>query len=375
MSRTSRPVAFGAAAAVVACLALSALAAAEAPRSAVVLPRGVTPTSLATRVANGPDGSPWRCGHCHTDTGWHNIPAKVAFDHATTGVPLSGRHATAPCRGCHNGHLGEQGMARTCRSCHTNPPGTEAHRGEEGRRCEDCHTSHSWRDARQPVNHDRSRFPLTGAHGAVSCRSCHRQQRRSTWRGTPATCDACHRSASLGVKTFDHRRTGRGCQACHSTFAWAPGRLDHAVFWPLDGAHAALKDDCTRCHGGEAFTAASKACATCHLGLVTGGKTHPDHLSLGFPRRCEDCHTTASWNALLSGWHEGFFPIAGGEHARYRNNCQSCHPTGMGPGRFDCIHCHDGTHDKGRMDSEHDDEGGYVWKNEACLGCHPKGEH
>ena len=314
------------------------------------------------------DGS-WACARCHNTSGWQGFSsAGVDFDHSQTGVPLSGHHATAACGGCHRPDEQPDGVPRDCASCHA-----DSHRGELGSRCDDCHTSYGWKTPRRFADHDRARLPLTGAHRAIDCRSCHVRRGADVWRGTPATCDACHISTALAVASFDHRRISPGCNTCHSTFAWAPARMNHDVFWPLVGGHAVIATQCNGCHIASSFAAATRACSSCHMSLVVSGQTHPDHQAMGFPTTCERCHTPLGWHVMNAGWHEDAFPIDSGDHKRYAGTCQSCHPSGMGPGRFDCIHCHDGTHSQAQMNGEHDDVGGYVWDNHACLSCHPKG--
>ncbi len=308
----------------------------------------------------------WRCDRCHKTAAWNDLPDRVAFNHDVTGVPLTGAHARAACGGCHRPRKGGNALPRDCAGCHTDP-----HRRELGQRCDRCHTSRSWQTPRRFVDHRSSRFALTGAHAMVDCRSCHSQRGRDTWRGTPTTCDACHQKRANVVQSFDHRRVGAGCNRCHSTFTWAPARINHDLWWPLVGRHRAIEKDCGRCHAPSSFMAASSSCASCHGELVAKGKTHPDHKLLGFPSDCSRCHTPNGWNALLTTWHDDFFPLTGGNHARYSNSCQSCHPGGMGGGQFDCIHCHDGEHAKGKMDDAHGGVGGYQWVNAACLQCHP----
>ncbi len=338
----------------------------EPARSPVVRAKPVKSTSVG--LAAPATKAVWSCAHCHSESSWKSIPKRVDFDHDRTGVPLTGAHERAPCVGCHQPHTRKGRVPRACVACHT-----DAHRGEQGQRCDDCHTSASWRSPRRFDDHASGRFPLSGAHAMLDCRSCHRGQARDQYRGTPTTCDACHRRTALAVTGFAHAGTSLGCNRCHNTFAWSPARFSHDVFWPLVGGHAAIAPDCKSCHPTGNYAAASRACAACHSDKIAAGKTHPDHASIGLTHTCERCHTAMAWNRLKSGWHEPAFPINGGKHGRYANNCGACHPAGVGKGRFDCIHCHDGEHSKAKMDDEHQGKGGYVWSNPACMSCHPEG--
>ncbi|MCO4762610.1 MAG: hypothetical protein KC502_13950 [Myxococcales bacterium] len=362
----------------------------DAPLSPITqLARGATQTKLTGKAAGGQKSgtndtaagsgkrAAWTCGLCHVAAGWEVIPKRINFDHDRTGVPLTGAHATAPCVGCHKtqqaGHTKKnvpRRVPRDCASCHK-----DSHRGEQGTACESCHTTRSWKTPRRFDKHADGRFPLSGVHAVVACSSCHRNQARNQFRGTPSTCDACHRKTALGIFSFDHKPLRMGCNQCHSTFGWAPARFDHAVFWPLQGKHKTIANDCKSCHPVSNYAAASRACASCHIDLVNSGKTHPEHKSLGLTSTCERCHTALGWSALKPTWHDPAFPISNGEHQRYRSSCSSCHPGGVGKGQFDCVNCHDGEHTKKKMDDKHIGEvGGYVFANKACLSCHPDGK-
>lgn len=335
-----------------------------------------TPKSTKQRMV-------WTCGQCHVPDGWRVIPERVDFDHDRTGVPLSGAHAVAACVGCHKRHPGaatapkgrQSGpkaaprVPRNCTACHQ-----DTHRGEQGRRCEACHTSRSWKMPRRFDDHASGRFPLSGVHAMVACASCHRGQGRDRFRGTPTTCDACHKTRALGVVAFDHRPLRMGCNQCHSTFGWAPARFNHGVFWPLQGSHAAIAQQCSKCHNGGSYNNASRACVSCHRAKIDDAKTHPNHRTIGLVNTCERCHTATSWQALKPTWHDPAFPLTSGNHRRYATSCSSCHPAGIGKGRFDCINCHDGEHSKARTDKKHVGEvSGYVYQSAACFNCHPRG--
>ena len=78
--------------------------------------------------------------------------------------------------------------------------------------CSACHTPAGWAmsaGAGRGFDHDRTGFPLRGAHAQRPCSSCHQGQ------GTPpSTCEGCHRDPHA-------RRLGDSCAECHTAAAWS----------------------------------------------------------------------------------------------------------------------------------------------------------
>lgn len=191
-------------------------------------------TSIAQFV-----GTPTRCKSCHESphggqfqlelttgdcTTCHRADASSftmdPFDHdKATGFPLQGAHATASCERCHvdvtaraeretAGADGSplvfrrfRGTSTECSTCHR-----DEHRGQfriDGHTsCGECHASTAtWSETL--FDHDvQSRFPLEGAHAALSCGSCHLPVRlpdgEETIRYKPigVACNECHQISS-----------------------------------------------------------------------------------------------------------------------------------------------------------------------------------
>jgi hypothetical protein len=218
------------------------------------------------------------CDACHDERAFAPTHFGVAL-HDSTLFPLSGAHIATPCAACHQPLPGAaRGSGRVrfrhgdqrCTACHQDP-----HRGQfAGRTCDACHATASW----DPVafDHERTRYPLRGAHARVACGSCHRPGAggagtAAQYRGTPTDCRAaaCHGDPHGGQ--FAGRSRGDACTTCHSESAWRPALFDHRSDsdWPLDGAHRDV------------------ACRACHR--PTG--TPPLVRFRPLPSRCEDCHT------------------------------------------------------------------------------------
>lgn len=344
------------------------------------------------------------CASCHTTTAWK----AVTFDHSRTGYPLVGGHATASCAGCHGPGNANLHPARTCISCHARD---DAHKGENGKDCANCHTPRSWKQVN--FDHDKmTSFPLKGAHREAVCAGCHKQapkvakppvtcnachaaddthkggngpdcarcHNETAWKsvsfnhatmtGFPligkhaqARCEACHVRPASEVKLMTQcgschtkddvhaANLGGDCQRCHSNESWKIGiRFDHDLTrFPLLGKHAALQ--CTQCHAGKDYGAKGVTCASCH-------KDDHHRGTLGTPAQCQNCHNANDWKAWNFDHDRATnFPLTG----RHRGLiCSACHNRPGDPAELgtQCGSCH-------QRDDVH--RGGF---GEDCAQCH-----
>ena len=144
------------------------------------------------------------CDSCHRDDS--STFSLRPFDHgAFTGHALQGAHQNADCDECHVPQLYRVasqtveaqrfvGTPTECADCHR-----DVHRGQFTHHdsCTACHGSfHDWRDIE--FDHDRSRFPLEGAHKDVDCARCHRPILQPD-----------------GSRVVQYRPLGRQCKDCH----------------------------------------------------------------------------------------------------------------------------------------------------------------
>jgi len=204
-----------------------------------------------------------------------------------------------------------------------------------------------------PFDHDRTAFPLIGAHARADCESCHLGGRM---QGTPRACAACHLGGGSLARTrrpADHIPTSNDCDDCHTAFAWRDARFDHA--------------------------GAIGSCATCHNGSLAEGKS-ADHLPTS--NRCDDCHDVARWSparfdhvgitSRCSTCHDG--RRASGKSKRHLTTtaaCESCHGTELWqPARFDhaeavgtCESCHNNRVVSGKPP-------GHIPTTAPCDDCH-----
>lgn len=286
-----------------------------------------------TRSPHGPLAIP--CQNCHTFSGWKPIRTQPEFDHNTTHYPLRGMHKNVGCTQCHTKPVFTN-VGSKCADCHA-----DIHRRQMGSQCDQCHTVLGWNVSVKAIREHQNRFPLLGAHALLECSSCHRGAATGQYQGLPTDCNGCHMGTYLRTKSPSHQATGfpTDCKQCHSSMdTWQGARFDHAKFtgFELTGAHARL--DCSTCHTGGRFQGTSSNCSSCHMKDFNAA-ANPNHVKLGFPQTCSQCHTTASWMGAKFD-HNSLTGFAlTGAHAAV--SCAQCHVNNVFQGTpTACVGCH-----------------------------------
>lgn len=279
------------------------------------------------------------CQRCHTATAWKPAPG---FNHQATDYPLRGKHREVPCGKCHPTATDEEMTPGafpkpraasflqmkpiehdSCESCHEDP-----HKGSLGPNCSGCHSEVGWKiiDASRGQDtsfHDKTKFPLRGAHAGVACKSCH-----GPFPGQPArfkhlpfaACSDCHEDAHLGQLRPRPPAKVVACDGCHTVNAFAPARYEleqhQTTRFPLDGAHAAVA--CRGCHPVDPGLAA-RIPAAVHQKLRAHRRPEEFSFAIMHPRKapqaCKGCHEDV---------HHGQFEGAGGAAD---DGCARCHKT------------------------------------------------
>jgi hypothetical protein len=220
-----------------------------------------------------------KCADCHTERDWKATESR--FQHDKTRFVLRNKHAqpAVKCAACHKDLQSFRNTPLDCFSCHKKD---DKHEGQEGSKCEQCHSDRAWNVTQ--FDHGKSRFPLTGRHGSVKCKSCHETFR---YKDASRECAFCHK------KDDKHKqKLGVRCENCHSTRAWSVWTFDHDVKtkYKLDGAHRIVT--CESCHKvaaptGKDVAPVDRSCVSCHRQEdVHEGKFGP---------RCDQCHGTDDW--------------------------------------------------------------------------------
>jgi Cytochrome c7 and related cytochrome c/Cytochrome c3 len=285
-----------------------------------------------------------KCNACHTEHKGRNGDVvrfdRAAFDHTQTGYLLDGRHATTPCAACHVAGKKMREAPITCFGCHEK---VDQHKGKLGKECQDCHTTTSW--PKTKFDHDKTRFPLKGAHIRTACADCHADP---TYKNAPRECIACH------ARDDAHKGTrGPGCGDCHNEVKWKDSSFDHLKVgkFALNGAHA--KITCDACHrSGDMKVKIPDKCAGCHAA--------DDHHGGRFGDSCGDCHSELKWTDAKydhADPQKANWPLRG-KHEKVA--CEQCHTTPVGKPKLatDCIGCH-------KADDVHRGSMG-----DKCASCH-----
>lgn len=300
------------------------------------------------------DTFPSDCTLCHVRGSWTELREDFVFDHeAETGVALEGAHRDAECLRCHN----DRGpvavfAARGCAGCHE-----DVHLARLGQNCEDCHGQDDWRPPEAIARHDRTRFPLVGAHAAAACWRCHPGADVGRFTGADPDCRNCHGADLARATDPDHVAQGwvTDCDRCHIPTTWTGAGFNHA-FFPLTGRHGQI--DCAACHEGDQFAGLPTQCYGCH---ETEYLSAPDHLAQSYPTDCERCHGT--WT-----WQDARF-----DHGWITQDCVDCHladyQNADDPDHValdvptDCTLCH-GTKQWQGAGFDHG------WITQDCVDCH-----
>ena len=138
------------------------------------------------------------CQNCHTASAWKPIRAVPEFDHNQTEYPLRGMHQSVACAQCHVKPVFSN-VGQRCQDCHA-----DIHKRQLGANCEQCHTVRGWQVSIQQVQQHNNRFPLTGAHAAVDCDSCHKGAANSKFQTMSTECYSCHAADFKATNTPNH---------------------------------------------------------------------------------------------------------------------------------------------------------------------------
>jgi len=170
------------------------------------------------------DSFPADCSLCHVGQEWNTLNPEFEFDHeAETGYALVGAHQRAQCLRCHNDRGPVAMFAKQgCVGCHE-----DFHYGELSQDCTNCHNQRTWWPQAQVEKHNRTRFPLTGAHVAVACHRCHPGAFVGNFLPTDTDCITCHNRDLQVAVNPPHIALGwvDGCDNCHPTTDWSHGKF------------------------------------------------------------------------------------------------------------------------------------------------------
>ncbi|NOS82070.1 MAG: cytochrome C [Nitrospira sp.] len=259
------------------------------------------------------------------------------------------------CTKCHK-RFDKAAQNILCQDCHKDiRVDVELKRGSHGRfkeqrECKECHTEHKGRTeniapiTESTFNHERTDFPLKGAHAdmkKVECKACHKP--KAKYREAPSDCYSCHK------KDDKHKgKLGNACVDCHTDRNWKEVRFDHdKTRYKLRNKHVEVP--CIGCHANDRYKDTPMDCYSCH-------KKDDKHRGQE-GTQCEECHNDRSWKKSPFDHNKSRFPLMG-KHEKVE--CTKCHLTpAFKDAPTDCFSCH-------KKDDKH--KGAYGEKCETCHG-------
>ena len=278
------------------------------------------------------------CSYCHVPAGWNTLRKDMKFDHDKTSFKLTGQHALLGCRSCHTS-LVFSDASPDCNSCHH-----DVHHGSVGSNCSRCHSRNTWIIPNEILLHQRTRFPLVGAHQIADCSACHSGYTGLYFPPINVQCLTCHSGEYYATTSPNHVAAGFStrCEECHNIadMTWAASSFDHS-FFPLVGGHKI--ENCYACHtkGGD-FKGLSTSCYSCHQKDYVA-TLNPSHTTLGFSTVCSSCHTTnPGWKPATFSMHSNYYVIAG---AHTSLTCDQCHNGNYASTPTTCFGCHKSDYD------------------------------
>jgi len=271
------------------------------------------------------------------------VGATAAHATAVESLLMPGKVATAhakleeTCTNCHD-RTDRGRQTALCVDCHKDIAADVRDRhGFHGRmpnagagKCVGCHTEHLGRDGdivrlnKLEFDHERTEFPLAGAHRALACASCHKQG--ELYRKAQPACLSCHKQDD-----YHEGQLAATCADCHNMDSWTGARFDHnKTAFALTGNHMSVS--CGACHLGGRYKPAPKTCVGCHATDDAHRGERGDD--------CGKCHTTTGWKeAKFDHEKETGFALLG-HHSKI--DCAGCHRSGNFKDKIpkDCYGCH-----------------------------------
>ncbi|MCB9504235.1 MAG: hypothetical protein H6696_20110, partial [Deferribacteres bacterium] len=163
------------------------------------------------------------CQLCHTDLQWDG----ARFDHLQmANFELRGAHSTIKCGQCHIDNQ-VNNLPRDCFGCHQSDFNTVTEPNHVTNNfdhdCLQCHTESVWSPA--TFDHNKTQFPLVGAHASVSCADCH----TNGYSNLATDCFSCHENDFNAVSNPNHvtNNFNHDCMQCHDQAKWTPSSFDH----------------------------------------------------------------------------------------------------------------------------------------------------
>jgi len=288
-----------------------------------------------------------KCEECHTQQSFKINPKPKDFNHTLTGYTLEGKHIVVDCKKCHTGQKMTEPLKHDkCSSCHS-----DYHKGEfmasNYNDCAVCHSTMGFTESSFDFEkHEKSAFPLSGAHIATPCNSCHKKTENWKFRNIGINCIDCHENVHIGAIIQDFM-PANDCKKCHSDESWRTINFDHnKTKFKLEGKHKIT--DCRKCHitfdgtkiVKQIFKDLNNQCISCHENI------HEDQFAVNGETDCKRCHGYEKWDRSNFNHDNAAFKLDG---AHNKVACEKCHFKELRNGKeiiiyknrkLECSDCH-----------------------------------
>jgi len=221
--------------------------------------------------------------------------------------------------------------------CHSDYHRGQFSKRENGGECKECHNVDGFIPAIFSIDsHNKSRYPLTGAHLAISCMECHpkvEMEGNTTikFRYESTRCVDCHKDPHKG--TVEKYLASGGCESCHKVDGWKIAGYDHdKTGFKLSGKHSEI--GCLACHKPIQrepsilqiqFIGLGWLCPDCHQDIHSG--QFDENVILENESRkmtdCARCHTASRWKA--DNFNHNINSSFKLEGAHLKTPCVGCH--------------------------------------------------
>jgi Cytochrome c7 and related cytochrome c len=170
---------------------------------------------------------------------------------------IDGKHLDLKCNDCHIPkkqkpiYHWEKLLINTCENCHKSPHVGNFSKELLSKKCTICHVTEGWYSQKTDsgFDHNKTRFPLTGAHKGARCSNCHGETKKQVFKFKDSDkkfCIQCHEN--IHINQFTSKMNTANCTECHTTENFKQRlQFDHEkTGYSLKGAHTPLK--CDSCH-------------------------------------------------------------------------------------------------------------------------------
>jgi hypothetical protein len=264
-----------------------------------------------------------KCEDCHNQQTFKVNTKLKNFNHDLTGYSLEGNHTVVECKKCHTGQKMTDPLPHDkCAECHS-----DYHKGEfvntSYNDCIACHSTSGFNESSFDLEkHEKSLFPLNGAHIATPCFSCHKKTETWKFRNIGINCIDCHENIHSGYISNEFI-PANDCKKCHNDDSWNMISFDHnKTRFKLEGKHN--RAECRKCHltyendkiKSQKFLGLENKCISCHE------NKHDDQFVVNGETDCKRCHGFENWDRSSFNHDNAAFRLDG---AHVKVACEKCH--------------------------------------------------